>query len=111
MVIIILYIGLVLVVNTVIFWSFTEIARDKQFSEGMGIGTALCHCAIVSLIGVGVRLAQVSAPLHLVYLFKPFHDMGLNTASKFICLFLMGGAEFLILKVMAKSLAKALNAF
>lgn len=109
MLIIALFITLLVVVDTLIFWSFTEAVRDKDFSEGMGIGQSFMHCGIATLIGIGVRLASISAPLHLFYLFKPFSEMGLNFVSKVICLVLMGAAEFGISLVMAKSLAAVMN--
>lgn len=67
------------------------------------------HFGISALIGAGVRMAAIPAPLDLLYLFRPFGEMGLNTVSKIICLVLMGGAEFMIDKVIQTAEKQHLN--
>ena len=107
--IIVVFFALLILVDSLIFWGFTEMARDKDFSEGMGVGESFLHCTIANVIGVGVRMAAISAPLHLFYLFRPFGRIGLNFTSKVLCLILMGAAEFGIALVFARSLAEAMK--
>ncbi|HAE37941.1 MAG TPA: hypothetical protein DCG57_04780 [Candidatus Riflebacteria bacterium] len=107
--IIIAYIALIYIVDTLIFWAFVEIARDKEFSEGIGIGESFVHCGISTLIGVGVKMTNTQFPIHLAYLFRPFNKAGLNFTSKILCLIIIGAAEAGITFVMAKSLAAALK--
>ncbi|MBU1106058.1 MAG: hypothetical protein KKB51_05260 [Candidatus Riflebacteria bacterium] len=107
--IIVVFIALLILVDSLIFWAFTEAVRDKDFSEGMGIGECFVHCAIANIIGVGVKMTQTSAPIHLFYLFRPFGKIGLNFTSKVLCLVIMGAAEFGILLVFAKPIAAAMR--
>ncbi len=100
---------IVLLVDTLIFWAFVEVVRDKEFSEGIGIGEAFIQCGIASLLGIGVRLMGMRTPYHLFYLFRPFAKAGLNFLSQILCLIIMGAAEFGIMLVMAKPLAAALR--
>ncbi|EKD81983.1 MAG: hypothetical protein ACD_39C01536G0002 [uncultured bacterium] len=107
--IIIAYFALIYIVDTLIFWAFVEIARDKEFAEGIGIGESFVHCGIATLIGVGVKMMKIQFPIHLAYLFKPFSQAGLNFLSKVLCLIIMSAAEIGITLVMAKPLAAALS--